>query len=290
MKTRYPLVLYIADRPRHRGAGRSPGAGPGRRSAPRPRIRHAVPSHAARNRRRQRSGMPRNPGQPRLRRDAADRARAANASLSAPAAERPSFRIEQRRRCGRCRATCRSRWRPAGRRSEEHRARRGARRWLAQTLYEYAAPLFDDEGKVRGAVGAFLDITELKLRRGPAAPARARERAALSPGAGGQPAEGRVPRDAFARAADAAQCAARLDSPAQVRPAVTGEAQRALAAIERSAQLQAQLTSDLLDVSGVITGKLRLQLEPTRLSADHRRRARGAPAGGDVQGMHCHLP
>ena len=30
------------------------------------------------------------------------------------------------------------------------------------TLYEYAAPLFDDEGKVRGAVGAFLDITELK--------------------------------------------------------------------------------------------------------------------------------
>jgi signal transduction histidine kinase len=41
--------------------------------------------------------------------------------------------------------------------------------------------------------------------------------------------------------------------------------QRALAAIERSAQLQAQLTSDLLDISGVITGKLRLQLEPTRL-------------------------
>jgi hypothetical protein len=41
--------------------------------------------------------------------------------------------------------------------------------------------------------------------------------------------------------------------------------ERALAAISRSAQLQAQLTSDLLDISSVITGKLRLRLEPTRL-------------------------
>ena len=33
---------------------------------------------------------------------------------------------------------------------------------LAKTLYCSAAPLFDEEGKPRGAVGAFVDITELK--------------------------------------------------------------------------------------------------------------------------------
>jgi signal transduction histidine kinase len=38
-----------------------------------------------------------------------------------------------------------------------------------------------------------------------------------------------------------------------------------MAAIERSAQVQAQLTSDLLDISSGVTGKLRLHLEPTRL-------------------------
>ena len=30
------------------------------------------------------------------------------------------------------------------------------------TLLEYVAPLFDEEGKTRGCIGAFLDITERK--------------------------------------------------------------------------------------------------------------------------------
>jgi signal transduction histidine kinase len=41
---------------------------------------------------------------------------------------------------------------------------------------------------------------------------------------------------------------------------------RALEAVERNARAQAQLISDLLDVSRIITGKLRLELKPVELS------------------------
>lgn len=132
-------------------------------------------------------------------------------------------------------------------------------------LYEFAAPLFDDDGKVRGAVGAFLDITEMKeaeerLRR------LARENELLYR----QAQEANRLKDEFL-----ATISHELRTPlnallgwiqllksGQLPPEKRG---RALAAIERSAQVQAQLTSDLLDISGGITGKLRLQLEPTRL-------------------------
>ena len=131
------------------------------------------------------------------------------------------------------------------------------------TLYQYAAPLFDDQGKVRGAVGALLDISELKraedrLRR------LARENEQLYR----QAQEANRLKDEFL-----ATLSHELRTPlnalmgwihllrsGQLTPE---KRERALSAIERSAQLQAQLTSDLLDVSGVITGKLRLQLEPT---------------------------
>jgi signal transduction histidine kinase len=42
--------------------------------------------------------------------------------------------------------------------------------------------------------------------------------------------------------------------------------ERALEAVERNARAQAQLISDLLDVSRIITGKLRLELRPVELS------------------------
>jgi signal transduction histidine kinase/ActR/RegA family two-component response regulator len=42
---------------------------------------------------------------------------------------------------------------------------------------------------------------------------------------------------------------------------------RALATIERNAQAQAQLIEDILDVSRVITGKLRLEVQPVNLAA-----------------------
>ena len=48
----------------------------------------------------------------------------------------------------------------------------------------------------------------------------------------------------------------------KVDPATT---ERALEAVERNARAQAQLISDLLDVSRIITGKLRLELRPVEL-------------------------
>jgi signal transduction histidine kinase len=133
------------------------------------------------------------------------------------------------------------------------------------TLYEFAAPLFDDEGKVRGAVGAFLDITELKqaeerLRR------LVRENEQLYR----QAQEANRLKDEFL-----ATLSHELRTPLNallgwIHLLKSGhlppdKRDRALAAIERSARVQAQLTSDLLDISGVITGKMRLQMEPTWL-------------------------
>jgi signal transduction histidine kinase len=133
------------------------------------------------------------------------------------------------------------------------------------TLYEFAAPLFDDEGKVRGAVGAFLDITELKqaeerLKR------LVRENEQLYREAQ----EANRLKDEFL-----ATLSHELRTPLNallgwIHLLKSGhlppeKRDRALAALERSARVQAQLTSDLLDISGVITGKLRLQMEPTWL-------------------------
>jgi signal transduction histidine kinase len=131
------------------------------------------------------------------------------------------------------------------------------------SLYEYAAPLFDDEGKVRGAIGAFLDITEMKQ-----AEERLRRLARENEDLYRQAQEANRLKDEFL-----ATLSHELRTPlnallgwiqllksGQLSPEIR---ERALAAIERSARLQAQLTSDLLDVSGVITGKLRLHLEPT---------------------------
>ncbi len=188
-----------------------------------------------------------------------------NASLSAPAAERPSFRIE---RNGAAVAASDLPLQVAARQGVEVKNVEldvihadGSRK----TLYQYAAPLFDDEGKVRGAVGAFLDITELKL-----AEDRLRRLASENEQLYRTAQEANRLKDEFL-----ATLSHELRTPLNallgwIHLLRSGQLshekqQRALAAIERSAQLQGQLTSDLLDISRVITGKLRLQPEPTRL-------------------------
>jgi signal transduction histidine kinase len=126
------------------------------------------------------------------------------------------------------------------------------------SLYEYAVPLFDDKGAVRGAMGAFLDITERR---------RAEEalRNALDENA-------RLYREAqeASRLKDdfLATLSHELRTPLNallgwiqlLRSGQLGAdpQRRALDAIERSAELQARLTADLLDVSAAMTGKLRL--------------------------------
>ena len=79
-------------------------------------------------------------------------------------------------------------------------------------------------------------------------------------GARGQPHEGRVPGDALARAAHAAQRDPRLDAaPARGASSTPSGPTRGLEVIERNARAQTQLIDDLLDVSRIITGKLRLE-------------------------------
>jgi PAS domain S-box-containing protein len=51
------------------------------------------------------------------------------------------------------------------------------------------------------------------------------------------------------------------------KPADAEQVARGLAAIERSTKVQAQLISDLLDVSGIISGKLRLDVQTLNLTA-----------------------
>jgi len=188
---------------------------------------------------------------------------AANASLSAPESERPAFVVK---RDGQPVAV------------EDLPLQLAARLGVevknielevvhpdgtSLTVYEYAAPLFDDEGKVRGAIGAFLDITEMKR-----AEDRLRGLARDNEQLYRQAQEANRLKDEFL-----ATLSHELRTPLNslmgwIHLLRSGQLtqekrERALGAIERSAQLQAQLISDLLDVSSVITGKLRLQLEPT---------------------------
>ena len=52
----------------------------------------------------------------------------------------------------------------------------------------------------------------------------------------------------------------------RARPRDPGMTARALETIERNARSQAQLVDDLLDVSRIVTGKLRLDLRPVALA------------------------
>ena len=189
----------------------------------------------------------------------------ANASLSAPSGERPPFLVE---RDGVPVAAEDLPLQLAARLGTEIKNVEldvihpdGTRR----TLYEYAAPLFDDQGRVRGAVGAFIDISELKR-----AEERLRRLVDENERLYRQAQEANRLKDDFL-----ATLSHELRTPLNallgwIQLVKSGQLseekrERALMAIERSARVQAQLTSDLLDISGVITGKMRMQMEPTRL-------------------------
>lgn len=126
------------------------------------------------------------------------------------------------------------------------------------SLYEYAVPLFDDEGRVSGAIGAFLDITARRRAEGAL-------REALDENARlyREAQEANAIKDEFL-----ATLSHELRTPLNallgwIQLLRSGQLtedkrQRALDAIERSAELQARLTADLLDVSAAMKGKLRL--------------------------------
>jgi PAS domain S-box-containing protein len=132
-------------------------------------------------------------------------------------------------------------------------------------LYGYAAPLLNEQGNVRGAVGAFVNITDRKRAE--------REREELLSQAQAARAEAETAnriKDEFL-----AVLSHELRSPLNpilgwIRLLRSGKLDQkktahALEVIERNAQLQTQLIEDLLDVSRILRGKLRLEIAPVNL-------------------------
>ena len=93
--------------------------------------------------------------------------------------------------------------------------------------------------------------------------------------------EGRVPRHALARAPHAAQRDPRLGGAAAASAgSIPRPAARGLETIERNARRRRQLIEDLLDMSRIVSGKLRLDVRGrSRCPSSRRRRYRAARGG-----------
>jgi signal transduction histidine kinase len=136
----------------------------------------------------------------------------------------------------------------------EFRFQDGTSTWA----YGNATPLMDENGTVRGAVGTFVDITQLK---------RAEE--ALR--------EAKAETEAASKAKDDFLAALSHELRTPLNPAMLlasewaqdaslpAEARNAFATIHRDIELEAHLIDDLLDLTRVARGKLRLEPEPTNV-------------------------
>ena len=147
--------------------------------------------------------------------------------------------------------------------------REGEYRWFAVS----GVPLFDDEGNVREWIGANTDIHAKRLAEDERRQAEEdRERLFRSEQSARQAAENanRL-KDEFL-----ATLSHELRTPLNAilgwsqilrnRSLEREETEKALATIERNARAQNKLIEDLLDVSRIITGKLRLNMRPVDLS------------------------
>jgi signal transduction histidine kinase len=156
------------------------------------------------------------------------------------------------------------------------------------SLYEYANPLFDAQGAPRGAIGAFLDITERRRNEEALKQAMA-DNAELYR----QAQEANQLKDQFL-----ATLSHELRTPLNalqgwlqlLRSGQLSEAKRtrALDAIERSAELQARLTADLLDGSAAMTGKLRLNREQVDVAPLLEGVVESMRAAAEEKGLHLH--
>ncbi|HEX8337445.1 MAG TPA: PAS domain-containing protein, partial [Pyrinomonadaceae bacterium] len=138
----------------------------------------------------------------------------------------------------------------------------GSTTWLSTTK----VPVFDEEGRVTGIVGISRDISERK-RAEQARLELAREQAARAEAE----AANRLKDEFLATLSHELRTPltailgwAKLFADGQVSADKAGEAFRT---IYRNARSQAQLVDDLLDVSRIITGKLRIEAVPVALPA-----------------------
>ncbi|HEY9296168.1 MAG TPA: PAS domain S-box protein, partial [Phormidium sp.] len=133
-------------------------------------------------------------------------------------------------------------------------------------LYGYASPLLDQQGKPRGAVGAFLDISDRKRAEAEREQLLEREKVARE-----QAEVANRVKDEFL-----AVLSHELRTPLNpilgwTRLLQTGKLDQqktalALATIERNTKLQTQLIEDLLDISRILQGKLTLHVYPVDLA------------------------
>ena len=118
------------------------------------------------------------------------------------------------------------------------------------------------------------DVSERLAARG-AAPRRAGARAGgARDGRAAQPHQGRLHRRAVARAAHAAQRDRRLGAVLDAARPHRRSTMSGLEAIERNVKAQARIISDILDVSRINSGKLRLRTRARRPGRGGRERAR----------------
>jgi len=130
----------------------------------------------------------------------------------------------------------------------------------ATWVYGSTTPLFDERGQVSGAVSTFVDITQLKLAE-----------AALR--------EAKAETEAASRAKDDFLAALSHELRTPLNPAILlasewerettlpAEVREVFGAIRKDIELEAHLIDDLLDLTRIAHGKLRLVPKPTEVHA-----------------------
>ncbi|HYH95044.1 ATP-binding protein [Hyalangium sp.] len=146
----------------------------------------------------------------------------------------------------------------------EYRVRRkdGAYRWAIDS----ASPRFSPEGEFLGYVGSVIDITDRKQAEHEREQLLARESEARQAAE-----EANRLKDEFLATVSHELRTPLTSMLGWVQLMRTGglapeKRERALETIERNARAQAQLIEDLLDVSRIMTGKLKLGVEPVEVS------------------------
>ena len=129
------------------------------------------------------------------------------------------------------------------------------------------SPIRDGSGTIIGAAKIARDVTQRRALEEERDRLLAREQ------------EARATAEAANRAKDAFLATVSHELPTPLSPILAwtsmlrqrtlaeGQTEKALATIERNARAQAQLIEDLLDISRIVSGKMRLEVRPTDLAA-----------------------